>query len=81
MSLNIAAEIGKFTSGLTDQVAAKAKDSAITTLKDPEFKSTINQFTKDWYEENKIMINLIVGSFLVLSVLAFVNILTNLRVK
>lgn len=81
MSFNLTKEIDKITASLTNSVATKAKDSAISTLKDPEFKATVSQFTKDWFSDNKHIIIPIVGSFLILSLLAISNILTNLRVR
>lgn len=77
--MNIMEEIGKFTSGITDTVTGKAKDSAIATLNDPEFKASVNKFTRDWFNEHKIIISAIVGSCLILSLLAIVNILTSFR--
>jgi hypothetical protein len=73
--------LDKLVGGLTNSVTAKAKDSALSTLKDPEFKATINQFTKDWAFENRYVLIPVVGGFILLSVLAIINIITNLRVR
>lgn len=81
MSFNLNKEIEKFTSKVTDNVTAKAKSSAISTLKDPEFKATVNQFTKDWINENKVVLGIVVGSFILLSVLAIANIISNFSAK
>lgn len=77
MAFDIGKEISKFTSKITDTVSQKAKDSAISTLKDPEFKATVNQFTKDWIEEHKIVLAAIFGTFFFLSVMATINVVTN----
>lgn len=77
--MNIMAEIEKFTSKVTDKVTSQAKTSAITTLNDPEFKATINKFTRDWFEEHKLVLTLIVGSFITLSIMAIINIVSNFR--
>jgi hypothetical protein len=77
--MNIQDEIAKLTGKLTDSVSAKAKDSAISTLRDPEFKATVNQFTKDWAYDNRWILGPVVVGFAVLSVLAIANIITNLR--
>lgn len=77
--LNIANEISKFTGKLTDQVSSKAKDSAISTLKDPEFKATVNKFTKDWINEHKFELGSVFLICFILSILAIVNIITSFR--
>lgn len=77
MGFNLNKEIEKLTSSVT----AKAKDSAISTLKDPQFKATVNQFTKEWFQENSHIIIPIVFSFLALSVLATANIISNFKVR
>lgn len=79
--MNIMEELGKLTSKVTDTVTAKAKDSAISTLKDPEFKATVNQFTKDFIEEHKFILVAVVGSCVFLSVLAIANIISNFRAR
>ena len=77
--MNLNEVLGSFTSQITATVATKAKDSVITTLKDPELKATINQFTKEWFNENKVIIIAVFGSCLLLSILAIVNILSDFR--
>lgn len=79
--MNIQNEIAKLTGKLTDSVSAKAKDSALSTLRDPEFKATVNQFTRDWAYDNRFILGPVVIGFFVLSILAVVNIITNLRRK
>jgi hypothetical protein len=79
VAFNISEELSKLTSKITSSVTDKAKDSAISTLKNPEFKATVNQFTKDWANENKYILGPVVIGFFILSVLAVVNIISNFR--
>jgi hypothetical protein len=77
MALDIKSLLGKVTSQLTDTVSEKAKASAISTLKDPEFKATVNQFTRDWIDEHKYILAAVFGTFLLLTIMATINIVTD----
>lgn len=77
MAFNLAKELENLTSKVTDTVSAKAKDSAITTLKDPEFKATVNQFTREWIYEHQTVLGAVVGMCLFLAILAIANIISN----
>lgn len=77
--MDIMAELGKLTGKVTDSVALKAKDSAISTLNDPEFKATVNKFTRDFIDEHKVFLATFFGACLLLSVMAILNIITNFR--
>lgn len=79
--MNITEILGGFTSKITASVTGKAKDTAISTLKDPEVKAAASQFAKDFFQENKIVITAVVGSFLLLSVLAIFNIISNFSAR
>ncbi len=68
-------EIAKYTSQLTDT----AKDSAIETLNDPEFKKAINAFVHDFVDEHKFIIIMIVGSLLSVTVMATINVAKDYR--
>ena len=67
----------KLTSQVTESVSASAKNSAISTLSDPEFKKVVNQFTTEWIYENRIVIVGIFGTLFALTVMASVNIVSN----
>ncbi len=79
--MNIMDELTKLTASVTGNIATKAKDQAISTLKDPEFKATVNNFTRDWFEEHKFILVAVFGSCLILSILAIANIISNFRLK
>lgn len=81
MAFDLSKELAKLTGKVTETVTTKAKTSVISTLKDPEFKATINQFTKDWIDEHKFFLTAIFGGFVFLSLLAILNIISNFKVR
>lgn len=79
--MNLENVLGSFTSKITDTVTAKAKDSVVTTLNDPEIRAVVRKFTNDWIQENKVIIIAVVGGCLLLSSLAIINIVADFSSK
>ena len=76
---NLNKEWEKLTSSVTSGIASKAKATTISTLNDPEFKKTVNQFTKEWFWENKATVGVLAVGIVTISAFAFVNIISNYR--
>lgn len=77
--MNLADELKKITGQVTSSMTEGAKDSAIKTLNDPEFRASISSFTRQWIEDNKVMLMAVIGSCLLLSMLAITNIISNYK--
>lgn len=75
--MNILEEIQKLASKTTDKITDQAKNSALKTLNDPEIKESVNKFTRNFIEEHKFVLIAVVGSFVLLSILAIINILSS----
>ena len=80
MGFNLNKEWEKLTSSVTSGIASKAKATTISTLNDPEFKKTVNQFTKDWFWENRLTVGVVALSILTVSTLAVINVVSNYRI-
>jgi urease gamma subunit len=77
MGFNLTKEINKLKTSVMSDVASKAKATTISTLNDPEFRKTVNDFTREWIKEHKMILGVVAGSFAVLSFLAVLNIVSN----
>ena len=67
----------EITQQAVDKVSEGAKDSAIQTLNDPEFKAAINGFTRDFIYEHRVVIIATFGLLLALTTMATINVISN----
>lgn len=77
--MNILSEIENFVSKSTNKLTDQAKSTALKTLNDPEIRASVNSFTREWFNEHKVVLLAIFGTMFLLIVLATVNIFSNFR--
>ena len=71
----------ELTSQVTTQVTAGAKESAIATLNDKEFKKAVSGFVTDFVNEHKVIIIVVFGSMFLLGTMGAINIVSNYKMN
>lgn len=66
---------------LMSPITESAKSQAISTLNDPQFKATVNQFTRDFLNEHKVIIIFMFGSMFLLGLTGAINIIQNYKIN